>query len=1011
VIQTSLFSGGSFLNPEGIPLSPVLPDREESSDVLLAADSGPEEPIEVEVVQEPSEPVVHYSEKAWIAEQLAGLQTGIVLCKLGTKAVVAYPGSFTAAAKLEEYLLPAPTQKKVSKEESAKRRQENLEKELLNTTLLTHENLSGEHMVLRAFWKNFPSKKSGTAVHFPIALAMAPAIEESFLYQHLVHSGFQVVVSPSLSNWITKQQKRIERDNTNFNLPDEIDSRPLFDRVERASVLLCIASDDAKKIFAGQKYIVCSLYENAKEDYVGIKQLGGNGEMIKWTSLDADMENFFTLEDDNSLIYKPEESITVRYSNEIHAAQKKLEALPFKNDLFGHVKYDAVQASIKNNIYLGYPMRMGKTSLTVGISEIWNPKKRDGSSQPILVVTPPNVRQYFKGELERLGIHDYTLVNDFADLEKPGKYKLVTYNWLKNKRDWNLGSHGYIYPVVAKCPHCNQDLVRDRHSTPVRSTTLMNACSYVHDYAAWEDNYYGWSCNNPDCSNRGYVDFGRKQHWSCIIEYLVSFKYNENKYGTVQAQVDHELRKLFFSDGRACSQCGYTERSWVPAKARRLKKHKFGAVIVDELHNMAPGRSTAQGAAVLALRAKRRIGLTGTLMPNRPTDPYWPLHWLFVGGSHRFPYSGSGSRGLLLYGRHFQEVAYLHDQAKGATKVQKLPYLRSPKRFRRMMAPKMIRRTYSDPLVQTSLTEAGLVNPTVTITPVMVNAHPKQLTLLDKTLDAFLQEYAGYLEELKKQSTESGKLVLPNSARVFPMMMRMRIAATVPDYVNDKMKALGLPDFYDGPIGGAKLNAIREQVWSTRQAGGKVVIFSFFKKQRANLASALEFFNPILFDNTWDEEKRFAAQAQFRDDPDMGVFICNLYSLAEGADLAPSKGDVSCICVDLPWNPGKAQQAWSRILKPVSEPRTCPVYLYLVKNSIDEHMYTTFYGKTIASEQAFDGRIISKAEKKVDVGWFVDQVAKSKEAIQEALLEAGESETLYVPMNQMVDFSDYEDVA
>ena len=540
----------------------------------------------------------------------------------------------------------------------------------------------------------------------------------------------------------------------------------------------------------------------------------------------------------------------------------------------------------------------------------------------------------------------------------------------------------------------------------MKSETFSNVLSAVPDYSDWEPTYYGWSCANQDCSHKGYVDFGRKAHWNCIIEYLISFTFNEKKYGTKQSQIDAELRRLCFSAGRACKFCGYTERPWVPARARRLKKKKIGTVIVDELHNMASGRATAQGAAILSLKAKRRIGMTGTLMPNHPTDPYYPLHWLFVGGSHRFPYVGSGTRGLLLYSKHFQEVAYLHDQAKGATKTQKLPYLRSPKRFRRMMASKMIRRTYNDPMVKRSLEAAGLVNPDVSIIPVMVDAHPKQLSLLDATLNDFLAEYAGYLEELKKQSAEKGKLVAPNSAQVFPMMMRMRIAATVPDWINDKMKALGLPDFYDGPVGGAKLQAIKDQVWSSVQNGGKVVIFSFFNKQRQNLANALELFNPILFDTKWNEEKRFKVQEEFREDPSQNIFIVNPYSLAEGSDLAPASGYVSCILVDLPWNPGKAAQAWSRILKPMPQYRLCPIYLFLTRHSIDETMYNTFYGKMIASEQAFDGKILTRTEKKVDVGWFVDQVAKSKTLIQAALLEAGQPETVYVPMLDMLDFGE-----
>jgi SNF2 family DNA or RNA helicase len=72
--------------------------------------------------------------------------------------------------------------------------------------------------------------------------------------------------------------------------------------------------------------------------------------------------------------------------------------------------------------------------------------------------------------------------------------------------------------------------------------------------------------------------------------------------------------------------------------AERLRKEDFDLVVMDESHHIkAPGGRTSKFAAVLSGRAKRRLCLTGTPMPNSPIDIYGQYRFLDPGvfGSFR----------------------------------------------------------------------------------------------------------------------------------------------------------------------------------------------------------------------------------------------------------------------------------------------------------------------------------------------------------------------------------------
>jgi SNF2 family DNA or RNA helicase len=261
-----------------------------------------------------------------------------------------------------------------------------------------------------------------------------------------------------------------------------------------------------------------------------------------------------------------------------------------------------------------------------------------------------------------------------------------------------------------------------------------------------------------------------------------------------------------------------------------------------------------------------------------------------------------------------------------------------------------------------------------------------------------------YQEQLKKQEEEHKEL---NKNTVFSAMSLMRIAASCPDFINVKLERAGCDQkIYTGPPGGGKMQQVFNLVWTKVQNGEKVVVYAYHKHMVDVLANELKIFNPIKFDTKWDEEERFDWQEKFND-PDSGynVWVCTLDSVQVAVDLS---GANTVICTDLLWVQGNQDQAYKRIMRPMPGNRQCEIYFTLLKHSIDQHIYSVFYAKLTASEQAMDRIVKTKKDKGFNVEWFVDKVMSDRAHIVEYMLEAGEEQIDYVPMLEMLWQDDRE---
>jgi hypothetical protein len=953
--------------------SPVSPA---GATILVAA--GPAEP----------QPLPAWRERESILEDIGRTERAVVLQRIGRRAVAVTPRDLMTAALLKSYVAFDKLGFAYNSEEPDQSLQP-----------ITDVNC----------------RSTDCRLYFPLkCLLTSPFIQESLLWKHLEELGLKPFVGPSLRNWVMKAYARIEREATPFHLPVIKDGRPMYDRMEVGLVVKCI--QERAPFTLGTDYVVVEtdvIDDEAGDDDtktqkgVGLKERGKDGgKAVYWNEIDGDMAEYFET-DDASGAFDPKNTFANLYPELCGAARKRIEKqnLP----VFDFVKDDVAELVNYKHVVFTDPPRMGKTSKLVQYAEAAGVKNA-------ALITVSNGLDVFAGELKRMGITDYVWVKKLADLDKPAKYFLMSYSWLKStgrkarkvEGSERLGS-------VNLCPHCKSTLMRPSRvqvkgadSKIVMDAKGLPALRFEYEMVCgkktlqWTDKG-GYACRNAACTfssksqdlkrvinkktgekakvagpawygkNRilkGYIDIALARHSLCV-----------------------DLKLDDFEGGRRCSGCGYVHRTWMPWRYKRIGK-RFSMIGVDEVHNVK-STSSDQSKAILGLmHAKRRVSMTGTLMPNHPQDAFNPLSWTFGNRNEKFAFPRSRA-GLDQFNSEYTEKIIVESENSSYAKA--VPFIKKPRQWWAWKASKTHFRSYGDPKVIAGMLKAGLVIPTFKTIPVELVPGPKQGMTLVASIDQFDKLFTEYSAELKAKAKANEKVYLLNSSQILCRMNLMRYAATIPGFLNDKLAALGKPPVYDGPYGGVKMEHVKSLVKQKTEAKGKVVIFSDMRPMQALLEKELVDYNPIRFQVSWNAEKRAKMFKLFREDPDYTVFICGPRAVKESIDLSSAD---TVISTDLLWSPGIQTQAWSRVLTPRPQAREVECHILLTKYSIDSHIYGTFYSKIAAAEQALYGRTLTKADKSFDVKYFVDQILSEKTAIIQWLIESGEEDMAFMPVFQ-----------
>jgi len=812
-------------------------------------------------------------------------------------------------------------------------------------------------------------------------------LEEHPYVKILQSYGVSTNISPSLAGYMRKEKRRVAIRLAAYpcyeSSPDDISECILS-----GMILRCKEEIPDTELKPGARYMVKGLTDDGQVEVYAealhARVLLAEDSAVSTFSKD-EIQQYF--EDSDKFVVT--ENIRDLYPELVASVDARLAKLPIGQNgrLFEHSHQDVVCEVLKGNFLCSKEMRMGKSREAIAACELMGSRK-------ISWIGPSMANIDIPAEFRAAGVEDFTEIETVADLAASTKYHIMTFDFLKKEND-PLGkvrrgkqSKTWLRRMgegksICDCPHCSQPLERPVPVKSIDGRILRTTWTL----------YNGYLCRNPFCvwtevakprkpsrksgkqkiaptpwhhaseplavtHQGGYIDWERKQHAECG---------------------DHVGRKRF------CPKCKQADAAWKPAIYKRIKKN-YATVVIDEIH-MTMDENSQTSTAALDMRGKHHIGNSGTPMSKNLVDMFPQMMWLFKTRSKYFPFDRASGKSE--YRDRFCENIRIQREGTDRSHYKTLPYARNPVDFWNFSAPLLVRRTRMDKVYQASLKELGLKLPEEQTFLMPVRMVPPQALLLSSSLSKFQEDFAEYCKTLEEEGHSL------NSHIVMTMMSRMKIAATIPGFLNKP----GQPVVYNGgkldpyEIGGKGI-ALNSLVPAKIMEGKKIVIMSQYVMMREKLAEKFAHLQPVMLPSGTVAQKRKALD-EFRRDPERPVSIVGAKQVCLGVEL--NCADV-LINVDLMWEAAAQKQALARLMGATTYDRAVESYILNSEHSMDEHVYNVFYGKIAGMEQALDKRVITRSAQSVNWVAFADTLIAQQAALESYLREAAdEDEGIFLP--------------
>lgn len=327
-------------------------------------------------------------------------------------------------------------------------------------------------------------------------------------------------------------------------------------------------------------------------------------------------------------------------------------------------------------------------------------------------------------------------------------------------------------------------------------------------------------------------------------------------------------------------------------KALQTGANKFDMVVVDEIH-ACKSPTSQQGKNLLKLKAKYKIGMTGTLLLNDPLDCYVPLKWI---GADRSTYTNfkyyycnfGGPFGNIPMG--YKNLDVLKDQLQDFS----------------------IRRTKD------------------------------LLDLPDKTvINEFVdmsEEHKKFYNNIKNGIVQQVDKVHLSTANLLSLVSRLRQATVLPQILTTEN------------IEPSKILRAVQLVDEIVQNGNKVVVFSTFKDSARYIFDLLKEYNPLLCTGDQKDTQIQEAINKFQTEDKNKVMVATWQKMGTGVTLTQAS---YAIFLDTPWTSGVYEQAQDRIHRIGS---TSPVFIYnlICKGTVDERVVQIVDSKWALSNYVID---------------------------------------------------------
>lgn len=315
------------------------------------------------------------------------------------------------------------------------------------------------------------------------------------------------------------------------------------------------------------------------------------------------------------------------------------------------------------------------------------------------------------------------------------------------------------------------------------------------------------------------------------------------------------------------------------AEAFKKSKTKFDMIVFDEAHRVK-NPSSASAKTLMKLKAKRRIGLSGTVIMNKPEDAYVPLKWTdnvscnYTQFKNMFNVYG-GFGGVQVVG--YKNLNILQDLIKSCS----------------------LRRLKKDVL---DLPERTFVT--------------ERVDMGKEQQDLYNQVAEGIAKEL---DLLPGK---PTIIQELTINMRLRQITAYPGIVSTAVTK------------SAKLERLEELVETIVSQGDKVVVFNTFKGAAYVEKDLLSQYNPVICTGDQDDDEINMHKYTFMNDPTCKVMIATWQKMGTGHTLTAAS---YMIFIDTPWTQADFSQASDRIYR-IGQKNACTIITLITNDSYDERV-------------------------------------------------------------------------
>lgn len=322
-----------------------------------------------------------------------------------------------------------------------------------------------------------------------------------------------------------------------------------------------------------------------------------------------------------------------------------------------------------------------------------------------------------------------------------------------------------------------------------------------------------------------------------------------------------------------------------------INNKELGLVIVDEIHK-AKNPNSAQGRGLMKIKGCPRIGLSGTLLVNKPLDLFMPLAFIeaIKNNYYQFKlrYIVSDPWGHPI---GFKNMAELRD----------------------IINVNMLRRTKD-----------------------LLDLPPKITENI--YLEMSKEEESIYNEILNKTIQECDLIKSPRDK--LASLVRLRQVCCHTGLVSSKVRK------------SSKFEKLRDILEEAKENGEKVIVFSMFREVVSLALEEFKEYDPLHIWGQMNQQEIMDQKNKFQNEPGFQV----LFGVVQAAGTGITLNEASIVVfLDLPWNKATMEQAEDRAHR-IGTKKTVVIIKLLMKDTIDEAIDKTVMKKAGMGEVLVDGK-------------------------------------------------------